>query len=434
MSCPQISSHVVSIRQESPEGRPSRTSRRRRPEESRSSSFSGGNPSSHLASRVCGGSSASRGPARSLTSIPGLLSQAQHHASAAAESDALDAGGSELNRGVEAYNAAVLAWRTYELSRSAGSPPSGLIRSVSWSRAREQLLAAAELRGYRLRDLEDAPSDQLVFRPSESGTASPRMSQAQVSSAVLRLTRIRNRIRELDRIEDDFARPMTERLRAAASAVALVRQAAGLVERIRAEAPNPRDPRILRLSSEILHAACDDPNTATVASHTDPEWVASTARLYQSTARGAIDSAFQDRGETGTSNRVLLARLHLLRARRASLALTLSNDPATGARIGAELQAERVGLQRDLLRQQSRIVRDQVREANRLLARADAVLGRPHRRVSAERLEAARADYRRGREILLYLSELSTGDSRVSRLRQDRRWARLESAATGSAA
>jgi hypothetical protein len=362
------------------------------------------------------------------------LGEAERYASAASASDALDAGGSELNRGVEAYNAAVQAWRNYELGRPAGSPPSALVRNMPWSRAREQLLAAAERRGYRIRDLEDAPADQVIFRSSESETASPLMSQTQVSSAVLRLTRIRNRIRELDRIEDDTSRPMTERLRAAASAVALVRQAAGLVERIRTEGPNPRDPRVLRLSSEILHAACDDPNTAAVASQTDPEWVANTVRLYQSTARGAIGSAFQDRGETGSSNRVLLARLHLLRARRASHALALSNDPATGARIGAELQAERVGLTRDLLREQRRIVRDQVREANRLLARADAVLGRPQRRVSAERLEAARADYRRGREILLYLSEFSTGDSRVSRLRQDRRWARLESAATGNAA
>ena len=308
-----------------------------------------------------------------------------------------------------------------------------MIRGLPFNLVRERLLAAAERRGFRLRELEASPSDQLLVRPGEIETAGGPMSQAEVSSAVLRLTRLRNRIRQLDRIEDDSERPMTERLRAAASAVALTRQASELIQALRTEAPNPRDPRILRLSSELLHVACDDSPTEGLTYRDDAEWVAGAVRLYQDTARNAIGAIADRRHETGPLNPVLRARLHLLRARRAAYALTLASDSEAGTRLAAELGSQRVALQGDLLRQQRRAVRADVREATRLLARAEAVLG-SGRRVSEERRASALADYRRGSEILSYLMEASPGNPRVRRLSADRRWARLDAAMARTAA
>ncbi|HEX5034132.1 MAG TPA: hypothetical protein VFW62_06595 [bacterium] len=423
MTCPRIPSHAVPLSPEIP-SRFSRSARRSHSREEGASAFQRGvNPADRLAQGICSG--APRGP-RSLTSIPSLLSQADR-AVTTAESASAESVAADLNRGVEAYNAAVQAWRAYESGRPAGAPPSTVIRGLPFNLIRERLLAVAERRGFRLRDLEPSPSDQMMVRPSETEAATGPMSQTEVSSAVLRLTRLRNRIRQLDRIEDDSERPMTERLRAAASALALTRQASELIQCLRTEAPNPRDARILRLSSEILHVACDDSPTEGLTYRDDAEWVAGAVRLYQDTARNAIGAIADRRHETGALNPVLRARLHLLRARRAAYALTLTSDSEAGARLADELGTRRVALQGDLLRQQRRAIRADVREATRLLARAEAVLG-SGRRVSEERRASAVADYRRGTEILSYLMEASPGHPRVRRLSADRRWARLDAA------
>lgn len=428
MSCPRIS-HVVPLRPEVPvEG--SHRSRRGRSRSERLDSFHGATASTRLSRTICP-EAREASTSTSIYSIPSSLRLASRlTASSSGRSNVGEARG-DLDRAVEAYNGAVRTWRNYELGRPAGSAPSTMVGSLEWAGIRQGLVAAATERGFRLEGLEESPGDQLLFRPEEEDRS--HMSNREVSGAVLRLTRLRNRIRSLDTIEDDAERPARDRLAAARSAVALTREATLLVDQLRDRAPNPRDPRILRLSNEILHVACDDPNTAEVMSMTNPEWVASVVRLYNQTAEGAIRAAYHDRADGGADNRIFQARLHLLRARRASYALSLSDDPVAATLLRSDLDRTRVALQRDLTRETGRIVREDVREARRLLTRADAVLGHPRRPVSPARLEAARADYRRGLEILNRLAEFSATDPRVARLRGDGRWARLESAASAAA-
>lgn len=429
MTCPRIS-HAVPLQADLSAAGSHRSRRVVRRGRETSDSFQVSTASGRLSQSLC---SETRGTpsATSILSIPGALRSASRFTAAASDPDSRTGARSDLDRAVEAYNGAVRTWRTYELSRPAGSPPSAMVRSLEWDGIREGLLAAAAQQGFRLSGLEESPSDQILFRPEEG--ASNRMSDREVSGAVLQLTRIRNRIRALDLIEDDPERSMRDRLSASRSGLNLVRQAAEIFDRLESAAPNPHDARIVRLRSELLHVACDDPNTAEVAQQTGPEWVAHTVRLYNQSAEGAIRGVNPGRVDAGYENPILRARLHLTRARRASVALRFCDDVVAGEALSGELNQSRIRLERELLGATRRVVSVDVREARRLLARADAVLGHPGRSVSPARLEAARADYRRGLEILNRLSEFSATNPQVARLRHDGRWARLESAANAAA-
>jgi len=432
MSCPPVQGRVIALDQ--PRVSPRLSARRERSRASRAP-LAHGTPASRLAAALCqDGRSSAGGASASILQIPALLRRADRLASEAAAVTLPAERSQRLEAAMQVYNRAVSAYEAYERGRAPGAPDSLLLENVDWDGPRTRLVETAGFLRFRLEGLSASPRESMVFRLGSE--VAPRMSDREVSRAILQLTRLRNRIREVDAVEDDASLPMARRLRAAAQAGRFVRRAVGLIERLRSEAPNPEDLRISRLSREIIRAACDDPAAGFGSHHVDVTAVAGTVRLYQGVARHAILGAPSDGVDVaGTGNHLLSARLQLLRARRAADVMAIAGDAPEAGPGRAELLAEQRILYRQLGSTRRRIVARQSREARRLLVRAGSVLrARRGRELSEARREAALENYRCASRILDYLREVAPTDRRVTRLQRDHRWARLAETFPGSVA